>query len=34
MPAYVKWFLSLMMLAGRLEIYTVFSIFTRTFWRR
>ncbi|MDC7245915.1 MAG: potassium transporter TrkG [Sphaerochaetaceae bacterium] len=34
MPSYVKWFLSLMMLAGRLEIYTVFSIFTRTFWRR
>ncbi len=34
MPSYVKWFLSLMMLAGRLEIYTVFAIFTRTFWRR
>lgn len=34
MPIYVKWFLSLMMLAGRLEIYTVFAIFTRTFWRR
>jgi trk system potassium uptake protein len=34
MPAYVKWFLSLMMLAGRLEIYTVFAIFTRSFWKR
>jgi trk system potassium uptake protein TrkH len=34
MPAYAKWVLSLMMLAGRLEIYTVFSIFTRTFWRK
>ncbi len=34
MPIYVKWFLSLMMLAGRLEIYTVLSIFTRTFWRK
>jgi trk system potassium uptake protein TrkH len=34
MPPYVKWILSLMMLAGRLEIYTVFSIFTRTFWRK
>lgn len=34
LPSYVKWFLSLMMLAGRLEIYTVFAIFTRTFWRR
>ena len=34
MPNYVKWFLSLMMLAGRLEIYTVLSIFTRSFWRK
>lgn len=34
MPSYVKWFLSLMMLAGRLEIYTVFSLFTRSFWKR
>jgi trk system potassium uptake protein TrkH len=34
LPSYVKWFLSLMMLAGRLEIYTVFAIFPRTFWRR
>ncbi|NCB00986.1 MAG: TrkH family potassium uptake protein [Spirochaetia bacterium] len=34
MPTYVKWFLSLMMLAGRLEIYTVLSLFTRTFWRK
>ncbi len=34
LPSYVKWFLSLMMLAGRLEIYTVFSILTRTFWKR
>lgn len=34
MPSYVKWFLSFMMLAGRLEIYTVFSLFTRSFWKR
>jgi trk system potassium uptake protein TrkH len=34
MPSYVKWFLSLIMLAGRLEIYTVLAIFTRTFWKR
>lgn len=29
---YVKWFLSFAMLAGRLELYTVFVIFTRRFW--
>lgn len=33
MPSYVKWTLSFMMLAGRLEIYTVLAIFTPTFWR-
>jgi len=34
MPHYVKWFLSFVMLAGRLEIYTVFALFTPTFWTR
>jgi trk system potassium uptake protein TrkH len=34
MPNYVKWFLSLMMMAGRLEIYTVFAFLSRSFWRR
>ncbi len=29
-----KWVLSLCMLAGRLEFYTVLVIFTRAFWRR
>ncbi|NLA92125.1 MAG: TrkH family potassium uptake protein [Spirochaetales bacterium] len=33
MPHYVKWFLSFMMLAGRLEIYTVLALFTPTFWK-
>jgi len=33
-PAYVKWFLSLAMMAGRLEIYTVLILFTPYFWRR
>ncbi|MCB1172191.1 MAG: TrkH family potassium uptake protein [Leptospiraceae bacterium] len=28
-----KWLLSLMMMLGRLEIYTVFIIFTPSFWR-
>lgn len=34
LPPYVKWTLSFAMLVGRLEIYTVFALFTRTFWRR
>jgi trk system potassium uptake protein TrkH len=34
MPSYVKWVLSFAMLAGRLEIYTVFALFTRSFWKR
>lgn len=32
-PEFSKWFLSLMMLAGRLELYTVFLLFTPAFWR-
>lgn len=34
MPAYVKWVLSFAMLAGRLEIYTVFALLSRSFWKR
>ncbi len=33
-PDYVKLWLSLAMIVGRLEIYTVFIIFTPIFWRR
>jgi trk system potassium uptake protein TrkH len=33
-PAYVKAYLSFAMLAGRLEIYTVLILGTRSFWRR
>lgn len=33
-PDYVKWFLSFAMLTGRLELYTVLILFTRTFWKR
>lgn len=29
-----KWFLSLLMMVGRLEIFTVLVLFTATFWRR
>ncbi len=34
LPTYIKWFLSFSMVVGRLEIYTVLVIFTRTFWKR
>lgn len=33
-PDYVKWFYSFAMLAGRLELYTVFILFTKTFWKK
>jgi len=33
-PAVGKWILSLMMMAGRLEIFTVLIILTPSFWRR
>jgi len=33
-PSYVKWWLSFVMLAGRLELYTVLIIFSRDFWRK
>ncbi len=29
----VKWILSAAMLVGRLEVFTVFVLFTRAFWR-
>ncbi|MBN2160364.1 MAG: TrkH family potassium uptake protein [Spirochaetes bacterium] len=31
---YVKWALSFAMLAGRLELYTVLVLFTRSFWKK
>jgi trk system potassium uptake protein TrkH len=34
LPSYAKWCLSFMMLAGRLELYTVLALFSRTFWKR
>ncbi len=33
LPALVKWMCSLMMLIGRLEIFTVLVIFTPQFWK-
>ncbi len=32
-PEFTKWFLCLVMLAGRLELYTVLMIFTPAFWK-
>ena len=33
-PDYIKWFLSFIMMAGRLEIYTVVVLFAPKFWKR
>ncbi|MCK4661659.1 MAG: TrkH family potassium uptake protein [Bacteroidales bacterium] len=33
-PAFGKWFLSFLMLTGRLEIFTVLILFSPTFWKR
>ena len=33
LPDTAKWLLSLGMLAGRLDLYTVFVLFLPTFWR-
>ncbi|VDB00100.1 Trk potassium uptake system protein TrkH [Olavius algarvensis spirochete endosymbiont] len=33
-PPFVKWVLSVAMLAGRLEVYTVLILLTPSFWRR
>jgi trk system potassium uptake protein TrkH len=33
-PDYVKWFLSFIMMIGRLEVDTVLILFTTVFWRR
>lgn len=34
LPAFGKWLLSFLMLLGRLELFTVLVVFTRTFWKR
>jgi trk system potassium uptake protein TrkH len=33
LPGIAKWYSGFLMLVGRLEIYTVFLLFSRTFWR-
>lgn len=33
-PSYLKWIFSFAMIAGRLELWTVFVVFSREFWRR
>ena len=32
-PAFGKWFLSILMLVGRLELFTVIILFTPSFWK-
>jgi len=34
MPPLCKWYMTLLMMAGRLELFTVFMIFTPSFWRK
>lgn len=34
LPTFSKWFLSFVMLVGRLEVFTVLVIFTPVFWKR
>ena len=33
-PDWSLWVFSFLMLAGRLEFYTIYTLFTRTFWKR
>ena len=33
-PTVAKWLLSFLMLLGRLEIFTVFLLFTTNFWKK
>ncbi len=33
-PVFGKWFLSFLMLAGRLEVFTVLILFTSSFWKK
>ena len=33
-PDWALWVFSFLMLVGRLELFTVYSIFTRSFWKR
>jgi trk system potassium uptake protein TrkH len=33
-PAHIKWLFSFVMIAGRLELWTVFILFTPEYWRR
>jgi trk system potassium uptake protein TrkH len=33
-PAFGKWFLSFLMLVGRLELFTILILFSPSFWKR
>ena len=34
MPSYLKWFCAFLMLVGRLELFTVYVLFSKHFWKR
>ena len=34
LPQMAKWFLSFLMLLGRLELFTIMIVFSPTFWRK
>jgi trk system potassium uptake protein TrkH len=34
LPSFCKWVLSFLMLVGRLEIFTVLTLFSRSFWKQ
>ncbi|GAB6392475.1 MAG: Trk system potassium uptake protein TrkH [Treponematales bacterium] len=34
LPQWVKWFLCFLMVAGRLELWTVFALFSREWWKK
>jgi trk system potassium uptake protein TrkH len=33
-PSWIKWVCAFLMLAGRLELFTVYSLFSKVFWKR
>jgi trk system potassium uptake protein TrkH len=33
LPAWIKWFCSFLMLVGRLELFTVYVLFSKHFWK-
>jgi trk system potassium uptake protein TrkH len=34
LPIFAKWYLSILMLIGRLELFTILILFLPSFWKR